>query len=306
MKMSKKWLVLLLILPLALAACSSSNQSSSAGSANRVSKSSSSDMASSPKSDSSPSQHTSSSQNTQPSQKGTGLTVIPKSKRMVIYNANMDVTVQNFNKTRSQIQTLVLQSGGYIVNSSFSKTDTGKQTGNITVRIPEQAFHSFMNQVDQIAEDVKQSHVQGQDVTKQYVDLNARLNAKMEVKDRLDSYLKKAKDTSDLLKISNQLADVQQQIEQLKGQIHYLQNHSALATISISMTETSKGIPNQGDLNTWGKIHQSFVASLNLLINIVSELVIFFVGYSPILIILLIIAFLIFWYYRRRKMREKA
>lgn len=233
------------------------------------------------------------------------MAVIPKSKRMIIYNANMDISVQKFNKSRDQIQSLVSKDGGYIVNSSFSKNDTGQQTGNVTVRIPEPKFHSFMNQIGRLAEEVKQSNVQGQDVTKQYVDLNARLKAKQEVKNRLNSYLKKAADASDLLKISNQMDQVQQQIEQLKGQMNYLQNHSALATVSISLTESGTKIAGHNDLNLWGEIHQAFVSSLNLLIHIVSGLVIFFIGYSPILIIILILAAIAHWIYRRYRNKNK-
>ncbi|HET7658038.1 MAG TPA: DUF4349 domain-containing protein [Bacillales bacterium] len=233
----------------------------------------------------------------------TGYSVIPKSKRMVIYNANMDITVRKFQQARNQIQSLIEQNGGYVVHSSFSETDTEKQTGTITTRIPQDKFHSFMNQIGQIAENVKQSNVQGQDVTKQYVDLNARLKAKREVRDRLNSFLQKATDSSDLLKISNQLADVQEQIEQIKGQMNYLQNHSALATVTITMTDVGAGIADHKDLNTWGKIQQAFIGSINLIMNVVSALVVFIIGYSPILIILLIIAAVVYWLYRRKRPR---
>lgn len=86
--------------------------------------------------------------------------------------------------------------------------------------------------------------------------------------------------------------------------MQYLENHSALATVTITMTETDTGLKKQQDLNTWGKVKQAFINSLNVLVSVVSGLVVFFIGYSPILIILLIIAAIIFFVYRRKKRKE--
>ncbi|HET7580758.1 MAG TPA: DUF4349 domain-containing protein [Bacillales bacterium] len=225
----------------------------------------------------------------------------PIPKRMVIYNANMTITVTHFKKTQQDIQSLINQTGGYIVQSSFSKTETGKPTGTITARIPQKKFQSFMDKVGQMAGKVENRRIHGQDVTKHYVDLKSHLKAKIAVKNRLKSFLKKAKDAGDLLDISNQLANVQGDTEQIKGEMKYLENHSALATVTISMTETDAGLKQQKDLNTWGKIQNAFIDSLNILVSIASGIVVFFIGYSPILIILAIIAVILYFIYRKRK-----
>src|SRR5699024_5656725 len=101
----------------------------------------------------------------------------------------------------------------------------------IKARIPQQTFNTFLDDVADIAEDVVDRNVRGEDVTKKYVDMESRLKAKQEVKKRLDTFLKEADNTEDLLDISKNLANVQEDIEQMKGEMQYFENHSALATV---------------------------------------------------------------------------
>lgn len=230
-----------------------------------------------------------------------GKSVTPATNRMVIYNGHMSITVHHFQTAHKNIESLITHSNGYIVQSSFSKTANGEPTGTITARILQVKFQSFMNKVAKTATNVKSRSVNGRDVTKQYVNLNARLKAQQAVKQRLNSFLKKAKDSKDLLNISNQLAQVQEQIEQIKGQMQYLKNHSALATVTINISEAAIGLKNQKDLNTWDKTKNAFIGSLNLIVSSASALVVFFIGYSPILIILLIIAAIVYLIYRNKR-----
>ncbi|HEU5138818.1 MAG TPA: DUF4349 domain-containing protein, partial [Bacillales bacterium] len=224
--------------------------------------------------------------------------------RMVIYNAHMTVTVAKFQEARNDIQSLVSDAGGYIVQSSVHRTENNMQSGNMTARIPQPKFQAFLAQVEKVADTVKERSINGRDVTRQYIDLQSRLKAKVAVQQRLNQFLKKAKDSDALLDISNQLANVQEEIEQIKGEMKYLENHSAMATVSISLLETDNGLKQQEDLDTWGKTKQAFVDSINTLLAFASGLFIFIIGYSPILIILLVIVVIGYIVYRRQKRKD--
>src|SRR5699024_4803290 len=95
----------------------------------------------------------------------------PTSDRMVIYNAEIAVTVKNFQEAQEEIQSHVAEADGYIVQSSVSEMEEGNLTGTVKVRIPEPKFRSFLDQRANFDEDVTERSVHGQDVTKQYVDL---------------------------------------------------------------------------------------------------------------------------------------
>lgn len=228
----------------------------------------------------------------------------PDTERMVIYNADMTITVQKLQQAQKNIQSQINKTDGYIVKSSVSNTEDSNKQKRITARIPQSQFNNFLDKLKKIADQVKQRNVNGRDVTKQYVNLESRLKAKKDVKKRLNTFLKQAKDTENLLDISNKLGDIQEDIEKIKGQMNYLKNHSALSTVTITIIEENievGGVKQQNDLNTWEKTKQAFVHSTNVIITFFSGVVIFLMGYSPILIPLIIIAAVIYVIYRRRK-----
>lgn len=239
---------------------------------------------------------------------GNRATAEPDSDRMVIYTADMFITVGDFHKVQGNVQSLVDEAEGYIVNSSVSSGEDSNRQGQITVRVPQEAFNDFIEQIEGFADEVNESNVNGEDVTKEYVDLESRLKAKKEVKKRLEKLLDKAEDSDDLLDISNKLGDTQEEIEGIKGNMEYLENHTAMSTVSINMTEKgvdAGSVKKWEDLNTWQKTKKVLVGSTNAIITFFSAIVIFLVGSSPILVPIIVIATVIFWVYRKRKTRHK-
>src|SRR5690606_18783760 len=131
------------------------------------------------------------------------------------------------------------------------------------------------------------------DVTEEYVDLQSRLRSKQAVEERLLSFMKEAEKTDDLLKISNDLARVQEQIEQIKGRMNYLENHVAFSTITINIQEKAVIIPeikNTSELNTMENATKLFFETINAILNVFSNFIVLLIGYSPIIVPLLIFA----------------
>lgn len=228
----------------------------------------------------------------------------PANQRMIIYNANLSVTVKDFNKAQRSIQTLIDKANGYTVQSDVTKSGNGGQGGTIVARIPQPHFDSFINEVSKSVYKVDRQQISGEDVTKQYVDLKSRLHAKEAVEARLNAFLKQAKDTADLLKISDDLGNVQEEIESIKGQMNYLKNHSDLSTVTINLVEKTVKIKDKEDLNTWDKTKNAFIGSINAIVTFFSGLFVFLVGFSPIIIVLLIVAGVVYYVLRRRRKKE--
>lgn len=144
----------------------------------------------------------------------------------------------------------------------------------------------------------------GQDVSEEYVDLESRLRSKEAVEERLLTFMDQAKKTEDLLKISNDLSAVQEDIERIKGRMDYLDNQVAFSTITINIQENQvkvSELQGRDDLNTGEKAQSLFMNTVNFLITIGSGFVVFLVGLSPILIPLLIAGGFIWWKVRTKK-----
>ncbi|NBI28986.1 DUF4349 domain-containing protein [Chengkuizengella marina] len=228
-------------------------------------------------------------------------------QRMIIYNADLSIDVEDYLQTQQKIEQILLHMDGYIVNSSVNRHSEQNISAHLDVRIPQAQFTTFLEEVEALSIKVTNRNISGRDVTEEYVDLESRMKSKEIVEERLLGFMESADKTEDLLKISNDLARIQEEIEQIKGRMIYLQNHSALASVSISINEEKIIVPefNNEDLNVLAKTKEQFVNSLNGLINFFSNLFILLVGNSPVLIILgLMIVAVVFFIRRYRNKKE--
>ncbi|MCF7624923.1 DUF4349 domain-containing protein [Peribacillus castrilensis] len=209
-------------------------------------------------------------------------------ERKVIHQAQLELKVKNLEKAQMKIENKVAEYGGYVVESNVYREDEELVEGTITVRVPEAHFQDFLTDSEGEASEVVGRNVTGQDVTEQYVDLKARLKSKRAVEERLLAFMKDAEKTEDLLKISADLAVVQEEIEQLTGQIKYLENQTSYSTVTITLSQDRIVVPgiDNKELNTWERTKKQLATSANLLLKAGSGIIVFIIGNLPILIIL--------------------
>lgn len=232
---------------------------------------------------------------------------ITVSNKMVIYQADLELRVKKFNQTLRNLEEKALEYGGYIAESNVTKEGKEQVSGSIKIRIPQKHFQDFLHEAEGQAAEVLQRTITGQDVTEEYVDLESRLKSKRVVEERLLNFMKGAAKTEDLLKISADLAAVQEEIETIEGKMKFLENQTSLSTVHITLYENKVVVPNieKDKLNTWEKTKKQFMKSTNMLLAGLSGLVVFLLGNLPILLILAIICFLVFLFYKKRKNQNR-
>ncbi len=148
------------------------------------------------------------------------------------------------------------------------------------------------------------------DVTEQFIDLEARLTNLEALEVELRALLTEVRqqpeaDPDKLLRVFNEIAAVRGQIEQIQGQLDYLENVVDLATLTIGLTPTPAVVPIADD--TWEPIEVARDALRNLVTGVqgVADWAIHFALYTmPMLLILLgVPAALGFYIYRRWRKR---
>ncbi|TJY43383.1 DUF4349 domain-containing protein [Cohnella pontilimi] len=155
--------------------------------------------------------------------------------RKVIYKAQVTMKVPSFESADEKLRDAIHQSGGYILNFSNS-VNADEKGATYVIKVPADGFSSFIEQLRKIRKDL-QLNMEGSDVTEEYVDLEARLQAKKTVEARLLAFMDKANGSDDLVRFSSQLADVQEQIEQIKGRMRYLDQNVAFSTVNLRLYE---------------------------------------------------------------------
>lgn len=227
--------------------------------------------------------------------------------RMIIHNAKLSVNVKELDVAQSNIEKKVEEFGGYIVESNVYQEDEQTSRGSMIVRIPEKHFENFLTEAEGQAAEILERKVTGQDVTEQYVDLESRVNSKRAVEARLLEFMGNAEKTEDLLKISSDLAKVQEEIEVMVGKMKFLQNQTSFTTIELTMYENRVIVPviDSKELNTWDKTKKQLATSTNSLLATGSALIVFFIGNLPVLLILGAVGYVVYFIIRRRLRNEK-
>lgn len=119
------------------------------------------------------------------------------------------------------------------------------------------------------------------------------------------AFMKDAEKTEDLLKISSDLAVVQEEIEQLTGQMKYLENQTSYSTVTITLSQDRIVVPgiDNKELNTWERTKKQLATSANLLLKAGSGIIVFIIGNLPILIIIGGAGAVVHWVIKRRGKR---
>lgn len=216
---------------------------------------------------------------------------IISTNRKIIHRAELQLNVKNLENTQLTIEKKVSEYGGYIVESNVHRESKESISARLTVRIPEQYFQKFLTDAEGEAAEVLNRNVTGEDVTEQYIDLESRVKSKRTVEERLLEFMGKAEKTEDLLKISSDLSNVQEEIELIIGKMKYLENQTSFSTIEIAMYENSVIVPgiDSKNLDTWEKTKKQLATSTNFIFAAGSGLIVFFIGNLPVLTFLLLV-----------------
>ncbi len=160
-------------------------------------------------------------------------------ERLVIQNADLTIVVTDPKQRMKEISDLANEYGGFVVSSNMyqSYTSGGKEVpeASITIRVKAEDLDQALTRIKEGAVDIQNENRSGQDVTSQYVDLQAQLKAKQAAEEKLLEIMQQATKSEDVLNIYLQVQNVETEIEQLKGQIKYLQEFAALSAISVRL-----------------------------------------------------------------------
>jgi hypothetical protein len=159
----------------------------------------------------------------------------PALERLVIKTADLSLQVDSARDAEAALREMVGQLGGYVVKVETSGTDE-RMSSHVIFRVPAERFDQALSGVQGLAKKVVSRTVGGDDVTEEFVDIEARLGNLEATRDRLQSFLDKAVTVDDALKVNQSLSDLQGQIEQLKGRKQFLQNSASLSTISVTLS----------------------------------------------------------------------
>lgn len=222
--------------------------------------------------------------------------------RMVIKTAYIDLEVEEgeFEDVLFAISDLAEQNGGFVSNTYSNSDSEGNLTsGGITIRIPHNKYSSAIEKVKDMGV-VKSISVSGQDVTQEYVDLESRLKNYEAQQDVLLDLMEQSKKVSDSLEVQNELSNVQEQIEIIKGRMNYLDDLVAFSTIEVYLYEPEP-IKTTSD---WGFV-EALKRGLRGAVTVFNYIIMVLIVTAPVWILAGIIVIIV-WQAIRARNRRRA
>lgn len=220
-------------------------------------------------------------------------------ERKIIYTAELTLVVEDFSKTESAVPALVSRFGGYISASHVDRTQGDRRSGSWTVRIPVDRFDDFLDAAVDLGVPENRT-TQAQDVSEEFVDLEARIKNKREVERRIAKLLEdRSGDIKDVIAVETELGRVREEIERMEGRLRYLTNHTALTTVTINAREERDYVPPQAPTFT-AQIGHTWTGSLEALMKAGKALTLTGVAITPWLPVTAVPVVLSFWLVRRR------
>jgi len=203
-------------------------------------------------------------------------TTVPAPGPQVIKQAQLTLSVKSgsFDSSLAAVRGLVEGEQGFIAGTDAQANPQSNdqiRSGVISFMVPAANFDATIDALNNLGK-VQSEHITGQDVSAQYVDLQARLANEEAQRDAMLALLGQAKTIPDIINVQNQLGQITQQIEQLKGQIQYLDRNTAYSTIAVTLVEA--GAPVQAaSTDSWGfatavsDAAHNFVTTINYVIS---------------------------------------
>jgi len=208
---------------------------------------------------------------------------------MIIYTGDISIVVADTEAAATDIEALATGMGGRVVSSSFYQSSQGALAGSITIRVPVERFDEAMNRIQEMAVEVRRADRSSEDVTEEYVDLQARLENLEATADRVRSFLDQAATVEEALAVNQELSRLEEEIEAYKGRIQYLENRADFSTITVSLTPDELAQPIEvGGWRLGGAAREAVEALLGALQGVARILVWIVVFVLPLAIIILL------------------
>jgi hypothetical protein len=174
----------------------------------------------------------------------------PDVQRRVIRTAELSLEADAPEAVERSVTALAEAKGGFVLSSdtSHERAEDGAEMTTVSVvfRVPSATFDSTLQALRALSSRVANEKITGQDVTEEYVDLEARIKAQRAVEQQYLAILKDAKTIHDILDVEQKLGEIRTEIERAEGRLRYLENQTSLSTFTVHLARQVAAVDASG------------------------------------------------------------
>jgi hypothetical protein len=226
--------------------------------------------------------------------------------RKIIRNADLTLEVAAATEAQRKITSIAESLGGFVVTSESKQrenTNTSQPVLEImlVVRVPASQFASALDQIHATGTRIIQEKIADQDVTEEFIDLEARIKAQKALEAQFLEIMKQANKVPDALEVQRQNAEVRTEIEKLEGRKRFLQNRASLSTITVNLQPPTTIVVSTSSFGR--SIREAVTDSVDIAGAIVLFLIRFVIVMIPIFLLVLLPVGLVARHFVRRARR---
>jgi anti-sigma factor RsiW len=204
---------------------------------------------------------------------------------MILRTAQLTVITPDLDKARAGLEKIVKQHSGYLGDLTFSAPSDGARKLTATLRVPAAQLDAALAELKTLGR-VESESQNGQDVTAQYVDLEARLSNSRNTERRLlDLLRQRTGKLSDVLEVETELSRVREEIERMEGERRLLSRQVEFATLTATVSEEYK-VPARALPDSFAtRFRNAAVDGYQSVVNFVIGVALFLVSSGPMLLL---------------------
>ncbi|ATW24296.1 DUF4349 domain-containing protein [Candidatus Formimonas warabiya] len=210
-------------------------------------------------------------------------------ERKIIQNAEIKLRVEDLDAVCDRIKNKTIELEGY-PNDYTVVTNENQSNASLSLKVPSTNYAQLLDFiVKQGKADFKREYTN--DVTLEYIDLDARVKVLKTEEDSLLTILNKAEKIDDILKIKAQITATRQERESLEGQLKALHNSIEYATILVTLYQPANSEINVNveNLNIFSRCGRALVYGFNSLTGAIGSVMVWFFTALPALALLTLI-----------------
>ncbi len=230
----------------------------------------------------------------------------------IIYSADVTVETTDFEGSLAKLDELVKGYNAWVESSSVSGADyyhisrerSYNRSASYTLRVPSESFNTLMTSLSELG-NVPYTHTYTENVTAQYYDSQARLNAYTAQEDRLLEMMGKAETVSDIIAIEEKLTELRYRIESIQTSLNNWDRRVDYSYVYLNVQEVKEYTPEAKE-SFVSKLSRAFTGGFEDAAMAVQNFVLWLVGAIPAIIAIGIAAIVARPFVKKARAKRKA
>lgn len=217
---------------------------------------------------------------------------IKKDVTKIIKDGAISIEVNNIETSKIKVDEIVKKYKAYYESDVFSSY-SNRSEYRLKIRMTPDSFEKLNEDLKNIDGRIVEKDIKTRDVTKEYLDIEIRVNNAMAMMKRYQDMLSKAQKVSDMIEIQNKINEIEFQIESHKGELKYMNDRINYSSLDLTIIEKHEYV----NTSVSEKFSTKLINGIKTGWQIVLSLILGLVTIWPIILL----AGTGFYFYKKRK-----